>query len=50
MKLAKLLIKIEKIRRMIKSRDEGLYEHIKLFGIQVYCKYYAINVDLKFLG
>lgn len=34
---------------MIKSRDGGLYEHIKLFGIQVYCKYYVIGIDLKYL-
>ncbi|KAG2231366.1 hypothetical protein INT48_007491 [Thamnidium elegans] len=36
-KLAKhLRSSLKKIRKTIKSGDEGLYEHIKLFGIQVY--------------
>jgi hypothetical protein len=50
-KLAKhLKSSLKKIRKTIKSGDEGLYEHIKLFGIQVYCECYIAGLDLKYLG
>jgi hypothetical protein len=46
-KLAKHLKScLKKIRRTINHGDEGLYEHIKLFGIHVHCECYVSGLDL----
>lgn len=40
----------KKIRSTISHGDEGSYEHVKIYAIQIYCECFVSGLDLKYLG